>query len=927
MGFFGATHTRSILLAIAAVSITISASAWAQEAPKPAASTDQSLEEIVVTGSRIERTGFDAPTPTTTLDNAQIERAAAPNIGQLVNELPVFQQTNTPASTTVSSQYAGQNNLNLRGLGPQETLVLVDGRRFVPSTSGGLVDTNVIPSSLIDRLEVVTGGASAAYGSDAVAGVVNIILKKDFDGLSGDFQPGISTYGDNKTYKGSLVWGSSFANGDGHFVIAGEGDKETGVGQQTTRPWSSQGYNVVGNPNQGPGQPTFLIAPNAQFSQATLGGLITSGALMGTMFGPGGTTSQFDYTPGDGFYQLGGNGIRGSDYEELSVAINRYSLFSKGDYDFHGATVFYQLSHAPSDATNPTLVPPFDFGDITINNNNPYFTNNYPALAAQLAAAGQTSFTMGRYSTDIGYLTTDDSNTTDRLVVGVEGKFGRNWKWNVYGEYGRNNYESIIGNNILVNNYMNSINVVTGPSGQPVCAGSLNGTAPGCVPVNLFGVGSPSRAAINYFTATQNFMANTYQHDVAGNITGDVFSLFGEPVSIAAGVEYRNNSVHAISDANSQAQNFLIGNPQPIAGQLSEKEAFAEVLVPLVRNVFLVKALDFNGAVRETDYELSGTVRTWKLGLTWNVDDDVKFRATRSQDIRAPNLDELYTTRFETFSPVIIPTTGENVTIHELTGGNTSLRPETAQTFTAGIVLTPTEVPGFRTSLDYYDINISDAITTLQPQTVVNLCYAGNATYCGLLTYANGVPTAVNLTSINAAQLKETGVDFESSYLLPLSKLGLASAGSLRFRALLNNVQTLKQFNGATTADFAGDVGGNNPYGLPKWRANANITFEDGPLAVDVADRFIGPGTFDNLNPTSYNVNRIPSINYVNLAIEYTAPTPGFKNVQYFLKINNLFNKYPPIDPVEFFANIQTNPTLYDVVGRMFYLGVRFKVK
>jgi iron complex outermembrane receptor protein len=932
MTCFWSNAARSVVLpGILALSLVVPVgSAWAQDAKLAApAPADQSLEEIVVTGSRIERSGFDAPTPTTVLDNAEIQRAAAPNIGQLVNELPVFQQTNTPASTTVSSQYAGQNNLNLRGLGAQETLVLVDGRRFVPSTSGGLVDTNVIPSSLIDRLEVVTGGASAAYGSDAVAGVVNIILKKDFDGFSGDFQPGISTYSDNKTYKGSLVWGTSFANGDGHFVIAGEGDKETGVGQQTSRPWASQGYNVVGNPNQGPGQPIFLIAPNAQFSQATLGGLVTSGALMGTTFGPGGTTSQFNYTPGDGFYQLGGNGIRGSDYEELSVAINRYSLFSKGDYDFHGVTAFYQLSHAHTDATNPTLVPPFDFGDITINSNNPYFTNNYPALASQLAAAGQTSFTMGRYSTDIGYLTTDDSNTTDRLVVGLEGKFGRNWKWNVYGEYGRNNYESIIGNNILVGNFMNSINAVAGPGGQPVCAGAVSTpvTAPGCVPVNLFGVGSPSRAAISYFTAAQNFMSNTYEHDVAANITGDVFSLYGEPVSIAAGVEYRNNSVHAISDANSQAQSFLIGNPQPISGQLSEKEAFAEVLVPLVRNVFLIKALDFNGAVRETDYQLSGTVRTWKLGLTWAATDDVKFRATRSQDIRAPNLNELYTTRFETFSPVIIPTTGENVTIHDLTGGNTGLSPEKAQTFTAGIVLTPTEVPGFRASVDYYDINISDAITTLQPQTVVNLCYAGNATYCGLLTYENGVPTAVNLTSINAAQLKETGVDFESSYLLPLSKIGLASNGSLRFRALVNNVQTLKQFNGATTADYAGDVGGNNPYGLPKWRANANITFEDGPIAVDLADRFIGSGTYDNLNPLSYNVNRIPSINYVNLAIEYTAPTPGFQNMQYFLKINNLFNKFPPIDPEQFFASIQTNPTLYDVVGRMFYLGVRFKVK
>jgi len=562
-------------------------SAWAQaQDTKPAASADQPLDEIVVTGSRIERSGFNAPTPTTVLDNAQIERAAAPNIGQLVNELPEFQATNTPASTTVSSQYAGQNNLNLRGLGAVETLVLVDGRRFVPSTSGGLIDTNVIPSSLIDRLEVVTGGASAAYGSDAVAGVVNIILKKDLNGFSGDFQPGISTYGDNKTYKGSLVWGTSFADGNGHFVIAGEGDKEGGVGQQTTRPWASQGYNVVGNPNQAPGQPTFLIAPNAQLSQATLGGLITSGALMGTAFGAGGTPYQFNYKPGDGFYQLGGNGIRGSDYEELSVAINRYSLFSKGDYDLNGVTFFYQLSHAHSDATNPFLVPPFNFGNITINSNNPYFTSNYPTLAAQLAAAGQTSFTMGRYSTDMGYLTADDSNATDRLLVGVEGKFGRNWKWNVYAEYGRNNYESIIGNNVLVNNFNNSVNAVMGPNGQPVCAATLatpNG-APGCVPVNLFGIGSPSRAAINYFTATQDIVSDTYEHDVAANLTGDLFSLYGEPVSIATGVEYRGQSVHANSDQNSQEQNFLIGNPQPIAGELSEKEAFAEVLVPLLRN-------------------------------------------------------------------------------------------------------------------------------------------------------------------------------------------------------------------------------------------------------------------------------------------------------------------------------------------------------
>jgi len=194
------------------------AATWGQVAPQAGAA--DSLDEVVVTGSRISRTGFDAPTPTTVMDSTQINLAAAPNIGQLVTEMPMFEATNTPAATTVSSQFAGQNNLNLRGLGPNETLVLVDGHRFVPSTSSGLIDTNVIPSSLVDRIEVVTGGASAAWGSDAVAGVVNIITKKNLDGLSGDFQPGISTYGDNKTYKGSLMWGTSFGGGNGHFVIA-----------------------------------------------------------------------------------------------------------------------------------------------------------------------------------------------------------------------------------------------------------------------------------------------------------------------------------------------------------------------------------------------------------------------------------------------------------------------------------------------------------------------------------------------------------------------------------------------------------------------------------------------------------------------------------------------------------------------------------
>lgn len=913
------------------IALGVMNSAGAQTPPQPAAAPAPELQDVVVTGTRIARTGFDAPTPTTVMDTHTIDLVAAPTIGQLLADMPMFEATNTPATTTVSSQYAGQNNLNLRGLGTEETLVLVDGRRFVPSTSGGLIDTNVIPSSLISRVEVVTGGASAAYGSNAVAGVVNIILKKDLDGIFGDIQGGVSERDDNKTAKGSLGWGTSFAAGQGHFVIVAEGDNEQGVGLQTTRSWASQGYNIVGNPNYSPtnGQPTYLIAPNAQLATATPGGLIVSGPLRGTAFGAGGTPYNFNFTPGDGFYQLGGNGISGSNYEELSTPLKRSSFYSRGDYDIGDVTLFFELSHSHSETYNPYLVPVFDFGDITINRNNYYLDTQYPSLAAQLPATGpNSSFAFGRYSTDIGYITTDDSNATDRIVVGLEGKFGATWKWNAYGEYGRDIYESDVAHNLLVNNYFNSIAAVAGPGGKPVCAANLASpnSAPGCVPVNLFGIGSPSSAAINYFTATQWFVSDLYEHDLAASLTGDVLSLHGEPVSVAMGAEFRSEGVDANSDRNSQATNFLIGNPQPLAGAISDKEAFVEVAVPVLRNLPLAKSLDLNAAARFTDYDPSGPVRTWKLGATWAPVDDLRFRVTRSQDIRAPALVELYTARFELFDNVVDPVTGQNVVVHQLTGGNPNLKPEVAQTLTAGFVVTPSALPGFRASVDVYDINIEGAISTLAPQTIINLCYQGQTSFCSLLTRNSaGVLTDVNLENINVAELHETGLDVEMAYLVPLSDIGFKSGGNLRLKLLVNNLRMLKQYDGSQTIDYAGDVGGNNPYGLPKWRANLNVTYENGPFAVDLMDRYIGSGIFDATQPTAYSNNRIPSVDYVNLSLQYSPTSPRFRTLQYYVKINNLLDKAPPIDPEIFFANIQTNPQLYDVVGRMYYAGVRFR--
>ncbi|WP_164857131.1 TonB-dependent receptor [Sphingomonas crocodyli] len=891
------------------------------------------VEDIVVTGSRIIRDGYKAPTPTTVLGAAVIEQSAVTNVGDLLGQLPSFQGGSTRTGTAINaSQAAGANQINLRGLGNTRTLVLVDGARFTPTTNSETIDTNLIPVSLIDRVDVVTGGASAAYGSGAVAGVVNFVLKKDLQGLRANVSAGITQYGDNEDIMASFAFGTSFADGRGHVMAALEYEKNWGVSKQGSRPWQRPGFNVLANPAYTPtnGQPRQLLLPDVQLSVATLGGLITSGPLRGTQFGPGGTTSQFQYgSIVSGTFMSGGGGINAGLLVPLLPPLKRLSFFGRVSYDLtDDVTVTADVSHGRSSSSNP-FVAPFNLGNLTIQRTNAFLPSN---IVAQMTAANVTSFGFGRFSPDWGYLTTDNANTTDRGIVSLEGSLGDSWKWRAYAETGRTDSDGRVLNNVIVANLANAIDSVINPAnGQPICRSTLTSPNNGCVPLNPFGQGSASQAALNYIHGTQFIETKLTQTSAGGSISGEPFSTWAGPVSVAAGAEYRREALNSAVDTISQTSGFLLGNPKAAKGQYSVKEAFAETVVPLLKDLPFAKELDLNAAIRLTDYSTSGTVTAWKVGGTYAVSDDISFRVTRSRDIRAPNLNELFQAAFLSFTTITNPANNVQSTIQQFTTGNRALKPERANTLTYGVVVTPTFIPGFSFSVDAYDIKVEDSIVTLPSQTIINNCFRGQSTFCPFVA-RDGAGNIASVTNVffNLSKQTARGVDFEASYILPLSRLGVDSNGTLSFRGLANYVSNLtagagyNQAGEVGTQSFAGTSG---LVGLPHWRADGHVTYANGPLTTDVEVRYIGGGSYSKNNAVfGIDKNDVASQTLVNLGVQYTLAMRGSHEVQIYGKVNNAFNARPPLNPFIFITPTQTNPALYDVVGRNFLLGVRVKM-
>jgi iron complex outermembrane recepter protein len=897
-----------------------------QSEPAAAApATESALTEVLVTATRVKRDGFEAPTPTTVLGSEELARTAPQNIADAINQLPTMSIGLNPRTANFGTGLGvgGLNVLNLRNLGNTRTLVLLDGRRIAGSTSSGLVDVNTIPQQLIQRVDIVTGGASAAYGSDAVAGVVNFVLDKDFDGARVDVQMGITDEGDgeSRTFTGSF--GTPFLDGRAHLLLSAQYSDVDGIFETQSRDWYN-GTKVVVSPL--PGQPSRIYAPNVNLSTATGGGLIlnvpANGPVAGIQFGPGGTPSPFVFGTQSGTANLMIGGERNdiAAFPPLSAALESINVFSRLSYELTpSTTIFLEGSFAKSEVFNPA-VHQFKLGNLTILQNNAFLPDS---IRAQMAGAGLAQVTFGTWNQDIGKLEVKNDLQTYRGVLGLEHALTDKWQFNAYVEYGRTDALNEIENETITARYNQAIDAIRDPSGSIVCRNPANG----CVPLNIIGTGVASREAIDWVTGTVSRDSVFEQSVLAATINGDPFSTWAGPVSMVFGAESRTESVKETVDPLSLTSSYFSGNFKPINGSYSVNEIFTEAVVPLAQS------LELNAAVRETNYSTSGAVTTWKVGGTWRPISDILLRGTLSRDIRAPNNADLFAS-VQATQTVVDPFNGNraDTVAAYLNSGNPDLEPEIADGHTIGIVYTPTWLDGFQASFDYYSIDMKEFITTLagNVQQAVDLCFAGSDAACSLITRdAAGHISSVRLAGVNAGKLETRGFDLELSYRTDLGNLG-----QLTFRALISRLDKMYVDTSLSAHEYAGEVAGqSSPFGatpayFPKTRGTASISYGNGGLNAGLGVRYIGPGVIDNTFPSAtLNRPEVSSVTYLDGTMSYQFEQLS-GSPQIYFAVDNLLNEDPPVVSnlgTLTFLSSGTSVGFYDGIGRAYRAGFRLK--
>lgn len=902
--------------------------AAAQDAPAEAA--DETSGAIVVTGTRVQRDGYDAPTPTTVLGSDLIEAKAPTTIIDALVTLPAFKNSSSAQTAGVGQAGSGgQSFANMRGLGANRTLVLLDGQRFTPSTSIATVDVGVLPNALIQRVDVVTGGASAAYGSDAVAGVVNFVLDNRFTGIKGDIEAGITSYGDNFTVKGSLTAGLSFAE-RGHFVISGEYIDAEGVPPNARPDTEYPAATLFTNPAWTPTNNEFrrLILPYVYTRTTALGGLIINGPLAGTAFGPGGTTYQqpVGTMPATTTHVLPGrfdNEPWGSSLGFSAVPQKKATGYARLSWDVTDGLTAYATGVLARNEPGPFYSSPHNTlitGALTIRRDNAYLP---AAVREQMETLGLETISVGRYSEDFGGSVVSRTNTTKRGVIGLQGVLGGGWSLDAYAQYGRNRAVFEIERNVIRANFPLAVDAVdqglatTGvANGNIVCRSTLANPGNGCVPLDIFGPFAARPATVSppglgYVFGTSRAVLDMTQKVVAASVAGEPFSTWAGPVSFATGAEYREESARQAVDPISQAGGFALGNPRALNGKFDVKEVFAETVIPLAEDMTMLEALDLNGAIRYTDYSTSGSVVTWKVGANWELSDGVRLRATRSRDIRAPNILELFSSRVQTTAGVLDPVTNTSPVLQAFALGNQNLRPEEADTTSAGVVVRPSFVPGLALSVDYYRINVKDAIATLSLQDIVNRCVAGNAELCSLITRVDGAITEILNPYLNLQSLKTDGLDLELSYSRPVGP-GTATA-----RFLANRVFSYAISDGITEIDRAGDM----VNAQPKWSGNAMFGYRLGGFNAIADINYIGSGEYDvtYTDPRDINDNTIGARVFVNAQLSYDLGSDGSRH-ELFLAVSNIFDERPPA------IFIYSGGPNYDRIGRAFRVGLRFRL-
>jgi outer membrane receptor protein involved in Fe transport len=920
---------------------------------RPLAPADEPIGEVTVTGSRIERDGMVTPTPVTAIYGAELQAMSPGTLVDALVQLPQFLNNDTPQTQSfATSGAAGASYLNLRGIGSSRTLTLLDGRRIVPTTRTGSIDLALMPKGVLQRIEVVTGGASAAYGSDAVSGVVNLVLDPRGDGLKLRAQAGISELGDAANNEWSASFGSPIGERS-HLLVAGEIAHADGIRGYASRPWFDS-WAVIGNSD--PAGPAEVTVRNAHATGYTYGGLITGGPLAGTQFLPGGVPAPFVAgTRATGTSQSGGSGVDPArDLVWIQPDQTLGNLYGKFETRFaSGASAFVQTLFGYSD-NHYEKDPPSFWGpwEATITADNAFLP---AATRAAMQAAGIASFPLGRVaSTDIGAASVHNRSHLMSTTVGFETPLSdRGWELEGYYQYGRNHAELAYKNAVRIDRVYRAFDSVVDPAtGRAICRSTLTFPDDRCVPANPFGVGSISREAADYITEGRTEQDQTVaQHVVEMKAQGSLFELPAGPSTVAVGGAWRQESVDAqphrypstlegeavrpaALDGYQGLPAAYVGQPNLfertvysfVDGSYSVWELFAENDLPLVRGGPGLRRLDLNSALRYAWYSGSGGVLAWKGGIDWSVSREVRLRATRSRDIRAGSLSERFDNTGTGGTVNDRFRAGASAPIIAVRTGNPGVDPERADTLTFGGVYQPEFVTGLSMSVDYYDIRIRDAIASLGVQAIVDRCFAGDADYCPQIVRngGTGAITSVTNTFQNIAEARSRGIDLELSLRRRISLFGGAEGLALRVFANRTLESSTTTSVDQPTVDRAGQTG--LPGGAPRWQTNLTLAYERGPLQLTLQERVISAGTYNaTYGRMSIDDNRVGGVAYTNLRASWRFGSDP-QSFLVFFNVNNLFDREPPLAADwGFVGSIPTNEGLFDVIGRRYTLGVRLR--
>lgn len=995
----------------AAVALALGTSSLAQS------QEESTLQEVTVTGSRITvQTGMNTPTPVTAVPATELAQMSPGNVIEALGQLPQFFGNIAPEQI-VGGQNSGGSNVNLRGAGVNRTLVLLDGRRVVSSNRFGAVDVNMFPEALLKGIETVTGGASASYGTDAVAGVVNFLLDTEFDGFSTHIQGGETSLGDGENWEASLAFGRDL--GERMHVIGSFAKfKQDSVGTFESlrdRPYFNQVSRVT---NPDPNGPREIIRPFVTPTNFTNGGVIVEPnfpELNRLEFLPDGSVRRLPFS-GVGSLNTGcqcyaeHSQTYGVDADtEIAPEFERTNAFLYLDYDVtDNLNVYAQGIYGNTrNSDRRESISLLSVWQGRIYADNPFLPDSVRQLMADVLPADRQYFGFGMFArnapdTPLGESRQITDNDMYSGTIGfkaeLSGGFLDGWHLDGHYQYGKNTQDFITVNGVRTDRLPLAMDAVRDANGNIVCRVSLpeydpNGIFRDCVPINLFGglQNVTPQAAAWIMDDGKVARQWTDQHVAELVLNGTVWEGFGAgPIAAAFGISYRKDSLDqrtldpsdefpALPDGtllsdlgvapaslrgvvpegenggvpgydgipglrfvptgykgDQNSSSVLFSSLRAISGSYSVKEAFTEFNIPLLQGASWARSLELSTAARWADYSGSGTIWAWKVGVNWEINDQIRLRATQSRDVRAATLRERFD---QTRGGVNVQDPANNnvtVTTASFSGGNPNVAPEEADTLTFGVVYRPAFLEGFSMSTDWYLIDINDAIGQLLPQDVVNGCFRGDQSLCQYVIRRDNLPNGaierVENLFLNLANQRISGIDVEMSYRRNVKLFGGGPESlTARFFGTWLDENSIKN-EGGIRDERVGQIGVIvDGLSLPRFKVTSNLSYRNGPVLLFLQGRWIDGGLLDRNRvesttniPNSIDDNTVPSTFYTDLNLSYFRGESD--DLELFLNVTNLFDREPVHVPniIGRAGTTEFNSGLYDLLGRRFVVGLNY---